>query len=309
MSILVTLLCVLLMFLGVCGGRKARREMKDELFQAVYIADLKRVEFLLSIDPNIITSRPPVLVNRIHEPHGRSSIMVCGIDPQKERNELDKDCVKIVEQLHKAGADIAAKDKTGWDALSLAAFRGLTRVCRYLLDTNQLNINHVDSEGRSALMKAAGNGYNSTYHLLARYGADLSQKDFSGRTSLHYAVLYAIKNHGEGLGILRSVLKLHHNFSISNLVDHDGRNGLMYAAIANDEYVVKAILQAGTDTSRIDNFGLTASQMTSSTAVRDLIANASIRNVLESHEQWAKERSAAFGIESIDGEGVLELNT
>lgn len=284
------------------GGNS--NNVKDDLYQASYIGDVARVEYLLSLDPNILSSRAPVLVNRKSEPYGRTPAMVCGFDPQKNQTDVDVDCTKIVKMIHKHGGNLNTTDKAGWDALSLAAFRGLTKLSRYILKESEVPVNRVDNEGRSPLMKSAANGYNETYRMLVKYGGDLRQQDPQGRCSLHYVALFAIKDHESGLPFLRQALALHKTEHVLALVDQDGRNILMYAAIANDVQVAEIILQhlerqeSSAENSlegqidHRDDFQMTAMMMTSSNRLKTILANWKADLVLKKHEQWMQQQQS-----------------
>lgn len=283
------------------GGNS--NNVKDDLYQASYIGDVSRVEYLLGLDPDILSSRAPVLVNRRSEPYGRTPAMVCGFDPQKNQTDIDVDCTKIVKMIHQHGGNLDATDKAGWDALSLAAFRGMTKLSRYILKESEVPVNRVDNEGRSPLMKAAANGYNETYRLLVKYGGDLQQQDHQGRCSLHYITLFAIKDHESGLPFLRQALILHKTENVLDLVDKDGRNILMYASIANDVQVTEIILQhldqrvSASDEvalegqiDRRDDFEMTAMMMSSSHRLKTLLANWKADLVLKKHQAWIEQQ-------------------
>src|SRR5438105_2189660 len=100
------LLCVVFLLTLLLGCNS----IKDELADAIFIGDVRRVEFLLSLDPEIVSSRPPVLVNRVSEPYNRTPIMGCGLDPQHNQSVVDADCRRIAELMSNAGANLSHVD-------------------------------------------------------------------------------------------------------------------------------------------------------------------------------------------------------
>lgn len=95
----------------------------DDLYNAVYIANVAGVEHLLSTTKNeILSSRLPVLINKTHGEFNRTSLMVCGVDPQEyDPVHVDLSCSKIAKSMIEYNADIHHKDTKGWDALSFGA--------------------------------------------------------------------------------------------------------------------------------------------------------------------------------------------
>lgn len=260
-------------------------EVPDELMKASYIADVHRVEYLLDLDPDIISSEPPVFVNRIESQHKRTSLIVCGLDPQTdEREQLDKDCLDIAKMLYKAGADLHYQDKYGWNALAMGAIRGMTRYCEFLIGKN-VSIDSMDNQNRTALMKAVAHAQLPTARILIESGASLSLKDLNGLTALHHAVLLASNNESY-IPFFQEILS-HYNLSlIEGLVDYHGRNALMYATIEGSIEVCRILLEKGCDPRRVDNFQLSVTQMPRDPVLRELLLNKSIDFVEKEHGMW-----------------------
>jgi hypothetical protein len=83
---------------------------------AVIIADFFSVSRILSKDPLIFNADFPVLINKAESNHGRTPIMMCGLDPQQNSVSLiDENCLKIVQMLTNFKANITQIDKYGWD--------------------------------------------------------------------------------------------------------------------------------------------------------------------------------------------------
>jgi hypothetical protein len=121
----------------------------DVLEAAVLIADTKKVQGILEAGKRF----PVQLDVNKRNAEGRTPIMQCGLDPQYSRVITDEHCVNIVHVLSAFGADSHVIDKYGWNAVSLAASRGLTGTIEALV-LSGVNPNTTDQHGRTALMTA-----------------------------------------------------------------------------------------------------------------------------------------------------------
>ena len=272
--------------------------VRDELREAVRIADVKQVEFLLSLDQEVLNSRPPVLVNRTDSKYNRTSITTCGLDPQKStRKAVDADCAEIAQALHAAGADLAHVDKYGWDALAVGASNGLSMFCEYLIFRGGVELNRQDNKGQTALMKASAQGFLDTAQVLVSGGAVFDIKDNSGLTALHYATIYALNDTTGNADYIRGIASLvtlrrestaleRKTAPVDELLDKDSRSCLMYAAISNNLPVVRALLDFGADPTLRDAFGVRAKDMSSDDYVRAAMAEASIPLIEDAHKKW-----------------------
>jgi hypothetical protein len=292
--------------------------VRNELLEAVHTADVDRVRFLLSLDQDVLTSRPPVLVDRLDDSYGRTPLLVCGLDPKgRNRESLGKDCVEIAKMLHSRGADMFHVDSTGWDALSMGAVRGMTQFCRYLLKYHNLDIERKDAEGRTALMKAAAHGYFDTFALLLQHGAKLvNVTDNMGLSALHYGTTFALQNPSqlEFLVNLTSFVtdKMYvptaempayqSPVPIDTFVDSNSRTCLMYAVISNNIPVSRIFLSVGADPRKIDSFGVSCVTMSRDEGLQNLLAEAAITAVEQDHTAWLKLSSGTFSRGHDDGE-------
>jgi ankyrin repeat protein len=110
--------------------------------------------------------------------------------------------------------------------------------------------NHIDQEGRTALMFSSFNGHTEIVRLLLNGGAEISIRDAMGRTALLYA----------STGPFPETVKLlldHH--ADPNIVDNDEHfSPLMHAAAEGQLEVVKLLLASGADPALKDIDGETA---------------------------------------------------
>lgn len=263
--------------------------VKDELADAIFIADVRRVELLLNLDPEILSARPPVLVNRVNELYGRTPIMGCGLDPQHHQSKVDADCRQIVEMVHKAGANLSHVDKNGWTALSMAAMNGYTQMCSYLVDQN-VSIDSQDDHGLTPLMKAGAHAQLETFKLLFAKGANISILDNTGLTVLHHMVNSAMSN-SSFLPALKTAVETVSVAVVDATSDKDGRNILMYTVINNHAATTKLLLDAGCNPTLSDSFGVSLSAMSRDLAVRQMIAEATALWSVKQHKEWLKKTS------------------
>lgn len=308
MKICIYLLVVVLPTYLVCSVRHI-------LLEAVHRANVDEVKHFLSIDQEILSSTPPVMIDKEDDAHGRTPLLVCGLAPgNRDRLELGKDCVKIAKMLHKRGADMKHVDTAGWDAVSMGAVRGMTPFCRYLLKYHGLDVNRKDLKGRTALMKAAAHGYFDTFVMLFRRGARLEMEmDDISMTAMHYGTTFALQNPAQ-LDFFknltqfvsqnkeqnRSALQISQlPIHIDSFVDASGRTCLMYAAISNNIEVSKALLAVGADPRKTDNYGVSCITMTSDDTLRGLLSEASVALIEKEHSAWLHSSEAGDSAQEI----------
>ena len=137
--------------------------------------------------------------------------------------------VKILETLKEAGADHAACDNTGADALILASLENSRpEVINYLLATGA-DLNAKRTNGLTPLLAAAGNREPEIAKTLILNGADVSASEGNGRTALMLAVW---------LNDNEEVAKVIFNGGADPLAkDNDGHTALDYAGDNRPELV------------------------------------------------------------------------
>lgn len=101
---------------------------------------------------------------------------------------------KIVELLLRFGANPRIENKNGENALTLACAQENFTICEKLLVANA-EVNHIDVNGRTPLIKAARHNSNSDIiQLLLKHGADPTISDKQKNTPLHFAALRGTKD-------------------------------------------------------------------------------------------------------------------
>lgn len=286
-------------------------DVRNELMEAVLSADYQIVKFLLSLDPTVLTSRPPVLVDRVEEMHGRTPLLACGLESKgRDRDTLDTECVRIARVLSKKGANMSHVDRDGWDAVSIGAVRGYTKFCRYLVSKHKLDPNRRDAQGRTSLMKAAGHGHFGTFATLLNYSANASiAEPENGMTAIHFATTFALQNSGQ-TAFLRNVTELltgsgvhakkrqtkektsrtagsaAYPLSLDAYVDKNKRTPLMYAAISNNAEVLEVLLEAASDPRLTDSFGIACTSMPRDEQLRVRLLEAAIARTEADHKEW-----------------------
>ena len=98
---------------------------------------------------------------------------------------LDND-IEEAQRLIKAGADVNAKNASGWTLLMMTAERSALGMTRTLLEGGA-DVNAKDNDGQSVLMHAAHENATEVAKLLIAAGADIDEKDNRNRTALMHA--------------------------------------------------------------------------------------------------------------------------
>lgn len=99
---------------------------------------------------------------------------------------------EIVKLVVEAGADPTLTNRFGGTALIPAADRGHDDIVQYLLDHSDIDIDHVNNLGWTALLEAVilgdgGSRHTRIVQLLAEHGADVNLADKDGVTPLSHA--------------------------------------------------------------------------------------------------------------------------
>ncbi len=141
------------------------------------------------------------------------------------------------------GADVNAKNKRGWTALSVAAFNDRMEVIKYLI-AQGADIKLVGAYNRTALMNAASNGNVELVKLLLSKGADPKFQSFG----LNVLMAAAIAGNAEVVKLL-----LDKGADVHTKNKEDGNTALFYAANNGSLDIVKLLLEKGADINAINN--------------------------------------------------------
>lgn len=100
--------------------------------------------------------------------------------------------LEIIRLLVKAGADTTLTNRYGGVALIPACERGHVEVVQELLTTTDIDVNHINNLGWTALMEAiilsdGGKTHQEIVQLLIDHGADVNIPDHDGVTPLQHA--------------------------------------------------------------------------------------------------------------------------
>jgi len=93
----------------------------------------------------------------------------------------------LIQLFVDQGAYVNMQNFTGETALYLAASRGFSRICSFLLE-NGADISISTLEGCNAVHIAAANGHIEVLQTLARNGAFMNAQDEEGDAPIHYAI-------------------------------------------------------------------------------------------------------------------------
>ncbi|KAI6755752.1 unnamed protein product [Fusarium graminearum] len=155
---------------------------------------------------------------------------------------------ETLKLLLEKGADIEAKDKYGWTALLIAARFSKHKILELLLEKGA-DIEAKDEDGRTALNKAALVGNSLAVDLLLEKGADIEAKDEDGRTALTAAALV-----GNSLAV---DLLLEKGANIE-AKDKTGKTALLIATISSEHEILELLLEKGANVNARDESGRTS---------------------------------------------------
>jgi ankyrin repeat protein len=287
-SIFLSVICV---WYRLCRGTDVdtKSTLRNELLDATYKADVGIVEHLLSLDPTLLSAKPPVIVDRTDATYGRTALLACGlmVSPPNTKN-TDKACTKIAKILTKAGANEHAVDNHGWNAIDLAASKGYAQLIKFLLSRGVAH-DKPDNDGITALMKCAMHGFSDAFQVLVASGASIISQSNEGLTALHYAVNLALLQDLYIPNFISTMAFLSPSV-IEQAVDKDNRTILMYAAINNNPIIVDWLLQHGLNASLTDKYGVRASDMSRDSKVLKLFEiSSSIADIDKAHQVWLEQ--------------------
>ena len=98
--------------------------------------------------------------------------------------------IAVVKMLVEAGAGVRVTDNERVTCLILASFFGHTETVRYLVGLKDVDVNHAENNGLTALHCAVKEGLRAVVEVLIDAGADIETKDTQGFSPLHTASIF-----------------------------------------------------------------------------------------------------------------------
>ena len=191
-----------------CGSPSAKPEAtptNDQLLAATAAGDLRAIRVALEagadVDARDETGRTPLMVaTEARQTEAFRTLLAAGADVDIQDNKQDnpflyagaEGLLDILRLANEAGADPTITNRFGGTALIPAAERGHVEVARYLLTETEVDVNHVNRLGWTALLEAillsdGGPRHQELVALLIEHGADVGLPDKDGVRPLAHA--------------------------------------------------------------------------------------------------------------------------
>ena len=279
--------------------------MTEQLIQAAEAGDTTTVQQLLNEGADIngrdALGRTPVMAAT----HGNQVDVVrlliqAGADINIRDNRMDnpflyagaEGLLDILKLAIDAGADTRLTNRFGGTALIPAAERGHVEMVQELLTRTDVDVNHVNNLGWTALLEAiilsdGGVRHQQIVQLLVDHGADVNIPDKDGITPLEHAQrrgfteIVTILNNAIAKdmqmivaaeqGDIETVRFLLDQGANVHARDQAGRTALIAAAYRNDLAIADVLIQAGADVNVQDNTQQSAYLISTSDGYLDLL--------------------------------------
>jgi ankyrin repeat protein len=185
--------------------RKETSTVTDELHQATEQQDTEQVKKIIKdgMDLNEQDSqgRTPLMIAAYNEDYDTAKVLIeAGADVNIQDNMKNnpylyasaEGCTDILRLTIEAGADTKITNRYGGTGLIPASEHGYVDVVDMLLTKTDVNVNHVNNLGWTALLEAIilNNGnekQQKTVELLVQHGANVNLADGEGITPLEHA--------------------------------------------------------------------------------------------------------------------------
>ncbi len=154
---------------------------------------------------------------------------------------------KSAQWLIENNIDVSLKDDCNQQPIQLAIEKDNTKIVKLLLQTNKIDINQIDNEGRSLLHNSVLHGNRIVSADLISYGIDINIKDDNNRN----VVFDAINNGKEVL--LNDIINLP-NVDL-NVIDKSGKTILHMDDALSNEKLCLDLLRNGADPTICDAKG------------------------------------------------------
>ncbi|WP_341347894.1 ankyrin repeat domain-containing protein [Paenibacillus sp. FSL H3-0469] len=180
-------------------------QLNQQLWAAVQQGDRDRVTRLLAegadIDATDSSGRTPAMIAvHTNQLEAFKLLVEQGADIDIRDNRLDnpllyagaEGMLDFVKVAIAAGADTSILNRFGGTALIPAAERGHVDVVEELLTTSDVNVNHINNLGWTALLEAVllgdgGEAHQAIVQLLMDHGADVNLADSEGASPIEHA--------------------------------------------------------------------------------------------------------------------------
>ncbi|MFZ1753288.1 MAG: ankyrin repeat domain-containing protein [Caldilineaceae bacterium] len=265
---------------------KERAQMTTQLLQAAAVGDTAAVQQLLQAGADINAQddlgRTPVMA-ATHGNHSETvqALIQAGADIDRQDNRLDnpflyagaEGLMEILRLTIAAGADTTLTNRYGGTALIPAAERGHVAIVAELLAHTDVDIDHINNLGWTALLEAivlsdGGERHQQIVQMLVNAGADISIADKDGVTPLAHAQARGFGNiqailqaaqardlqliSAAGQGEMERVKEQLAKGASVHAADGNGVTALIAAAYGNHTEVAHLLIDAGADVNRQD---------------------------------------------------------
>ena len=160
----------------------------------------------------------------------------------------------VVKVLVKAGAGVCVADHEGHTCLTLAAYNGHTETVRYLVSLPEMDVNHMDEYGYTAVLAVAEVDHPDVMEVLIDAGADIEVKGSRGISDGLSPLLVAC--HLEHLRVVKVLVRAGAEVCVT---DYEGDTCLSTAVgFGNTETVCYLLGLPEVDVNHADETGLTA---------------------------------------------------
>lgn len=198
--------------------------------------------------------------------------------------------IEVMRILAVRGVDFAYVDSEGVAPLARAAISDSVEAVKFLLTCPDVVVNHQDTTGKTALMRAVEGGHLQVVILLLEAEGNILAQDQNGKDAL---MLATEENH---VDIVRLLIRSGANLDTT---DSLGQTALMVAAQQGYGVLLLMLLKAGGDTNARDSLGHTAlhsaAQMGRTDIVRLLLEAGGDTDAKDSLGQTALHSAAQMG--------------
>lgn len=277
-----------------------------KLIQAADAGDTPAVVKLIDAGANIDardeSGRTPVMA-ATHGNHVETVrvLIESGADINIRDNRMDnpflyagaEGLLEILRLTIDAGADTRLTNRFGGTALIPAADRGHVEIVRELLTRTDVDVNHINNLGWTALLEAVilgdgGERHQQIVQLLVDHGANINIADKEGVTPLEHArsrgftviegiLVGAARTRNTGLitaaeqGVAEAVQSWLSQGADVHAADANGVTALIAAAYRNNLEIAEILIRAGADVNAQDNTQQSAYLIATSEGYLDLL--------------------------------------